>query len=54
MSSFRIVSGRGAQAQGLRIYTTFDPRLQQAAYDAIGEVLDTPDAPWLRWCPSTI
>lgn len=37
--------GDGAQAQGLRVYTTFDPRLQQAAYDAIDDVLDTPDAP---------
>lgn len=37
--------GQGAQAQGLRVYTTFDPRLQKAAYDAIDDVLDTPDAP---------
>lgn len=37
--------GAGAQTQGLRVYTTFDPRLQAAAYSAIDDVLDTPDAP---------
>lgn len=37
--------GQGAQAQGLRVYTTFDPHLAKVAYDAIADVLDTPDAP---------
>ncbi len=37
--------GEGAETQGLRVYTTFDPGLQQAAWDSVTNVLDEPDAP---------
>jgi penicillin-binding protein 1A len=37
--------GTGIEARGLRVYTTFDPRLQRAAQDAVLEELDGEDAP---------
>ena len=37
--------GTGIEAKGLRVYTTFDPRLQRAAQDAVLEELDGEDAP---------
>ena len=41
----RVRFGEGAETQGLRVYTTFDPRLQAAAYESVTDVLDEPDAP---------
>ena len=37
--------GPGAETQGLRVYTSFDPELQDAAYRAVTEMLDVPDGP---------
>jgi penicillin-binding protein 1A len=37
--------GSGVEARGLRVYTTFDPRLQRAATEAVTEELDGEDAP---------
>ena len=44
-SQLRERFGAAAQTQGLRVYTTFDPRLQRAATEAVEETLDEPDAP---------
>ncbi len=37
--------GPGAETRGLRVYTTFDPTLQQAAVDAVYDTLDQPEGP---------
>lgn len=37
--------GPGAETRGLRVYTTFDPELQEYAYDAVYNTLDQPDGP---------
>ncbi|MFM7068568.1 MAG: transglycosylase domain-containing protein, partial [Actinomycetes bacterium] len=37
--------GPGAETRGLRVYTTFDPRLQKYAVQAINATLDQPDGP---------
>lgn len=37
--------GPGAETRGLRVYTTFDPDVQEAAYDAVTSVLDQPSGP---------
>ena len=37
--------GPGAETQGLRVYTSFDPELQDAAYRAVTGTLDVPDGP---------
>jgi penicillin-binding protein 1A len=37
--------GPGAETQGLRVYTSFDPELQDAAYRAVTTTLDVPDGP---------
>ena len=44
-SQLRDRLGSGVEARGLRVYTTFDPRLQAAAQDAVLEELDREDAP---------
>ncbi len=37
--------GPGAETRGLRIYTTFDPKLQKYATDAVNKTLDQPNGP---------
>ena len=37
--------GPGAETQGLRVHTSFDPQLQDAAYRAVTGTLDVPDGP---------
>ena len=37
--------GPGAETQGLRVYTTFDPEMQKQAYEAVTKILDQPDGP---------
>lgn len=37
--------GPAAETQGLRVYTTYDPALQRAAFDAVTSVLDVPGGP---------
>jgi 1A family penicillin-binding protein len=37
--------GPGAETRGLRVYTTFDPKLQKYAVDAVNATLDQPDGP---------
>jgi penicillin-binding protein 1A len=37
--------GPGAETRGLRVYTTFDPELQEYAHDAVYNTLDQPDGP---------
>ena len=37
--------GAGAETRGLRVYTTFDPKLQEYAVDAVNKTLDRPDGP---------
>jgi len=44
-SQLRRRYGPSAETRGLRVYTTFDPRLQNAAQSAVTSVLNTPDAP---------
>ncbi|MFM7064379.1 MAG: transglycosylase domain-containing protein [Actinomycetes bacterium] len=44
-SAVRTKLGPGAETRGLRVYTTFDPKLQQYAVDAMNATLDQPDGP---------
>ena len=44
-SQLRERLGPGAETKGLRVYTTFDPKLQKYAVDAVNRVLDQPDGP---------
>lgn len=37
--------GPGAETQGLRVYTTFDPAMQRQAYESLTSTLDVPDGP---------
>ena len=37
--------GAGAETQGLRVYITYDPKMQEAAHDAVTETLNQPDGP---------
>jgi len=37
--------GPGAETRGLRVYTTFDPKLQDYAVTAVNATLDQPDGP---------
>jgi len=37
--------GPGAETRGLRVYTTFDPKLQEYAVDAVNKTLDRADGP---------
>ena len=37
--------GAGAETQGLRVYTTYDPDMQAKAYEAVTETLDRQDGP---------
>jgi penicillin-binding protein 1A len=37
--------GPGAETRGLRVYTTYDPELQEAAHEAVYGTLDQPDGP---------
>ena len=37
--------GPGAETRGLRVYTTFDPKLQKYATEAVNKTLDQPDGP---------
>ena len=37
--------GTGAETQGLRVYTTYDPALQRSAYEAVTGTLDVADGP---------
>lgn len=37
--------GPGAETQGLRVYTTFDPDLQELAHEAVNDTLDVIDGP---------
>jgi penicillin-binding protein 1A len=37
--------GPGAETQGLRVYTTYDPQLQQQAYESVTGALNQPDGP---------
>lgn len=37
--------GAGAETQGLRVYTTYDPSMQEAAYDAVTSNLNAADGP---------
>ncbi len=37
--------GAGAETQGLRVYTTYDPPMQEAAYEAVTSNLDVADGP---------
>jgi len=37
--------GPAAETQGLRVYTTYDPALQRAAYESVTSVLDVPGGP---------
>jgi membrane peptidoglycan carboxypeptidase len=41
----RVRFGPGAETQGLRVYTTFDPEMQRNAYEAVTGTLDVPDGP---------
>jgi membrane peptidoglycan carboxypeptidase len=37
--------GSGAETQGLRVYITYDPEMQEEAYEAVTSTLDQPDGP---------
>ena len=37
--------GAGAETQGLRVYITYDPDMQEQAYDAVTDTLNQPDGP---------
>lgn len=37
--------GQGAETRGLRVYTTFDPKLQKYAVDAVNGTLNQPNGP---------
>lgn len=37
--------GPGAETRGLRVYTSFDPKLQKYAVDAVNRTLDQPNGP---------
>jgi penicillin-binding protein 1A len=44
-SQLRERFGPGAETKGLRVYTSFDPKLQKYAVDAVNKTLDQPDGP---------
>ncbi len=44
-SQLRERLGQGAETKGLRVYTSFDPKLQKYAVDAVNKTLDQDDGP---------